>query len=197
MEDLEEDRLLGPREASEACDLLSMHGYPIYADWADGPTDDATAPVPRPRDALARGRSRPPLQRVRSSHLPRGRPDGEAARRASSSPLIEEDAAAAYTARVWGASSRRLSRRDALVLFRLRPSALGEPAPRSRSPRAHLRALASRRLTETVGRGRGGVRRGGAGRPSRRLQVDRHRPNEFFSTRARSSPVCTAAIGST
>ncbi len=34
MEDLEEDRLLGPREASEACDLLSMHGYPIYARWA-------------------------------------------------------------------------------------------------------------------------------------------------------------------
>ena len=40
MEDLEEDRRLGPREASEACDLLSMHGYPIYARWADGPTDD-------------------------------------------------------------------------------------------------------------------------------------------------------------
>ena len=44
MEDLEEDRRLGPPEASEACDLLSMHGYPIYARWADGPTDDQLLP---------------------------------------------------------------------------------------------------------------------------------------------------------
>ena len=70
MEDLEEDRLLGPREASEACDLLSMHGYPIYARWAHGPTDAATAPVPGPRDPLARGRSRRPVQRVRTPDLP-------------------------------------------------------------------------------------------------------------------------------
>ncbi len=44
MEDLEEDRRLGPWEASEACDLLSMHGYPIYARWADGPTDAELLP---------------------------------------------------------------------------------------------------------------------------------------------------------
>ena len=44
MEDLEEDRRLGPTEASEACDLLSMHGYPIYARWADGPTDHQVLP---------------------------------------------------------------------------------------------------------------------------------------------------------
>jgi len=44
MEDLEEDRRLGPAEASEACDLLSMHGYPIYARWADGPTDHQVLP---------------------------------------------------------------------------------------------------------------------------------------------------------
>ena len=36
MEDLEEDRRLGPGEAADACDLLSMHGYPIYATWAEG-----------------------------------------------------------------------------------------------------------------------------------------------------------------
>lgn len=40
MEDLEEDRLLGPHEASGVCDFLSMHGYPIYARWGDGTTDD-------------------------------------------------------------------------------------------------------------------------------------------------------------
>jgi endo-1,4-beta-mannosidase len=44
MEDLEADRRLGPAEASEACDLLSMHGYPIYAAWADGPTDEQLLP---------------------------------------------------------------------------------------------------------------------------------------------------------
>ena len=38
MEDLENDRRLGPREASEVCDVLSMHGYPIYARWARRPT---------------------------------------------------------------------------------------------------------------------------------------------------------------
>ncbi len=39
MEDLMEDRRLGPREASRFCDFLCMHGYPIYADFAEGPTD--------------------------------------------------------------------------------------------------------------------------------------------------------------
>jgi endo-1,4-beta-mannosidase len=44
MEDLEEDRRLGPREAARSCDFLSMHGYPIYASWADGETDDQLLP---------------------------------------------------------------------------------------------------------------------------------------------------------
>lgn len=39
MEDLEEDRKLGPQQAARVCDFLSMHGYPIYADWAASPTD--------------------------------------------------------------------------------------------------------------------------------------------------------------
>lgn len=44
MEDLQEDRHLGPAEAAAACDFLCMHGYPIYAPWADGPTDAALLP---------------------------------------------------------------------------------------------------------------------------------------------------------
>ena len=44
MEDLEEDRRLGPHEAAEACDFLTMHGYPIYARWARGGTDEALVP---------------------------------------------------------------------------------------------------------------------------------------------------------
>ncbi|GAC1369618.1 MAG: cellulase family glycosylhydrolase [Actinomycetota bacterium] len=39
MEDLEEDRAMGPAEAARYCDFVCMHGYPIYANWARGPTD--------------------------------------------------------------------------------------------------------------------------------------------------------------
>jgi len=44
MEDLMEDRRLGPREAAQFCDFLCMHGYPIYADFAAGPTDARVLP---------------------------------------------------------------------------------------------------------------------------------------------------------
>ena len=43
-EDLEEDRKLGPQQAAEACDFLTMHGYPGYSSWADGPTDERALP---------------------------------------------------------------------------------------------------------------------------------------------------------
>jgi len=44
MEDLMEDRRLGPSEAARFCDFLCMHGYPIYADFAAGPTDARVLP---------------------------------------------------------------------------------------------------------------------------------------------------------
>jgi endo-1,4-beta-mannosidase len=44
MEDLTEDRRLGPREAARFCDFLCMHGYPIYADFAESPTDARILP---------------------------------------------------------------------------------------------------------------------------------------------------------
>ena len=44
MEDLEQDRHMGPREVAETCDFLTMHGYPIYATWAHGPTDEHLLP---------------------------------------------------------------------------------------------------------------------------------------------------------
>jgi endo-1,4-beta-mannosidase len=44
MEDLEQDRNLGPLEASEVCDFLTMHGYPGYAPFTDGPTDERLLP---------------------------------------------------------------------------------------------------------------------------------------------------------
>jgi endo-1,4-beta-mannosidase len=44
MEDLEEDRRIGPAEAARWCDFVSMHGYPIYAKWSAGATDDQLLP---------------------------------------------------------------------------------------------------------------------------------------------------------
>jgi endo-1,4-beta-mannosidase len=44
MEDLEHDRNLGPAEAAEICDFLTMHGYPGYASWTDGATDERLLP---------------------------------------------------------------------------------------------------------------------------------------------------------
>jgi endo-1,4-beta-mannosidase len=44
MEDLETERMIGPAEAARWCDFVCMHGYPIYADWAMGPTDEHLVP---------------------------------------------------------------------------------------------------------------------------------------------------------
>jgi endo-1,4-beta-mannosidase len=97
MEDLEEDRQLGPREASAACDLLSMHGYPIYARWADGATDDQLVPfLARVTHWLGQGRE----VLFTEFGLPtyrRGDPSEQRAGAQGQTPLIEEDAAAAYT----------------------------------------------------------------------------------------------------
>lgn len=44
LEDLEEDRRLGPAEAATVCDFLSMHGYPIYTPWAGSTTEELLLP---------------------------------------------------------------------------------------------------------------------------------------------------------
>lgn len=43
-EDLEQDRRIGPAEAAEACDVLSMHGYPMYLRWAAANDDSQVLP---------------------------------------------------------------------------------------------------------------------------------------------------------
>jgi endo-1,4-beta-mannosidase len=94
MEDLEEDRELGPREASAHCDLLSMHGYPIYARWAGGPTDDQLLPfLARVTRWLGEGRE----VLFTEFGLPTYR-RGDPIEQRASTPLIEEGAAAVYTA---------------------------------------------------------------------------------------------------
>jgi endo-1,4-beta-mannosidase len=94
MEDLEEDRRLGPPEASEACDLLSMHGYPIYARWAHGPTDDELLPfLARVTHWLGDGRD----VLFTEFGLPTYRRGDPHEQRAGATRLVEEEAAAEYT----------------------------------------------------------------------------------------------------
>jgi len=105
MEDLEEDRRLGPADVSASCDFLSMHGYPIYAPWANGPTDEQLLPflaritrwLGAGRDVLFSEFGLPTLRRAGPSER---RAQGE------SSLLVDEDAAAAYTARALEALRR-------------------------------------------------------------------------------------------
>jgi endo-1,4-beta-mannosidase len=92
MEDLEEDRRLGPRDSSESCDFLSMHGYPIYAQWAAGPTDVRLLPfLARLTRWLGEGRD------VLFTEF--GLPTyGRGDRSDQSALLVDEDSAAGYTA---------------------------------------------------------------------------------------------------
>ncbi|MFV2063543.1 MAG: cellulase family glycosylhydrolase [Chloroflexota bacterium] len=103
MEDLEEDRLLGPREAARECDFLTMHGYPIYAPWAEGPTDEHVLPflaaltswLGRDADVLFSEFGMPTYDE--------SDPSSERIRRESSVVMVEEQAAAAYTERALNA----------------------------------------------------------------------------------------------
>jgi endo-1,4-beta-mannosidase len=98
MEDVEEDRRLGPQEASEACDLLSMHGYPIYARWADGPTDDELLPFLARVTSWLGGGHDVLFSEFGLPTCRRGDPHELKAARLRPRPLVEEEAAAAYTA---------------------------------------------------------------------------------------------------
>ena len=98
MEDLEQDRRLGPREAAEVCDLLTMHGYPIYATWAEGPLDEHLVPflacitrwLGEGADVLFSEFGLPTL------------PAGDGARPGTGPTLVPEADAATYTAQALG-----------------------------------------------------------------------------------------------
>jgi endo-1,4-beta-mannosidase len=96
MEDLEQDRKLGPAEAAEACDFLTMHGYPGYASWARGPTDEQLLPfLALVTRWLGNGAE------VLFSEL--GVPTYPKGSEPSSPLLVEEHEAAAYLERALGA----------------------------------------------------------------------------------------------
>ena len=99
MEDLEEDRKLGPGEASAFCDFLCMHGYPIYASWANGPTDEHLLPfLAHMTRWLGNGSELLFSEFGLPTYRP-GHPDSAGSGRQSRSLRVEEAAAAAYTHR--------------------------------------------------------------------------------------------------
>jgi endo-1,4-beta-mannosidase len=92
MEDLEEDRHLGPAEAAEVCDFLTMHGYPIYAAWSDGPTDEHLVPFLARVTRWLGGGVDVLFSEFGLPTAPRGEP--------AQPPFVTEDDAARYTGRV-------------------------------------------------------------------------------------------------
>jgi endo-1,4-beta-mannosidase len=91
MEDLEDDRRIGPAEVARYCDVVSMHGYPAYTAWADGPTDDRLLPF---LALLTRWLADGAAVLFEEFGLPTGTPGGTGPGR-----LVGEEAAAAYTGR--------------------------------------------------------------------------------------------------
>jgi endo-1,4-beta-mannosidase len=98
-EDLEENRLMGPREGADSLAFACMHGYPAYARWSRHPADDG---VPVFLGLLTRWLSG---QEVLLAEL--GAPTRRDGSGGGEVPgLLGEDEAAAYTGRVLEALHR-------------------------------------------------------------------------------------------
>ena len=183
MEDLENDRVLGPREAVRGMrrplDARLSHLRPL----GGRPYGRAPPAVPGRCHALARRRTRRVVRGVWPAHLPPGR-SGRRGGQASSRRLSRRGAGCRglHRTSACGVAAGRLRGRDALVLLRLRLGHLGRPAARPRRPRALVRAMAGRRLAQALRRRRGGVRRRSATRRPRRIPVDRSRARASSSS---------------
>jgi endo-1,4-beta-mannosidase len=93
MEDLEHDRNLGPAEAAEFCDFLTMHGYPGYAAWARSPTDEQVLPFLARVTRWLGGGAEVLFSELGVPTYQRGASD------AAAPNLVEEQAAASYVER--------------------------------------------------------------------------------------------------
>jgi endo-1,4-beta-mannosidase len=98
MEDLEEDRRLGPKEAARVCDFLCMHGYPIYADWANGETDEMLLPFLGLMTRWLGGKD-VLFEEFGAPTRPSGDLQKSRVAIPGSTPLLEEEAAVQYTRR--------------------------------------------------------------------------------------------------
>lgn len=89
MEDLDQDRRLGPAEAARFCDFVCMHGYPIYAPWAAGPADHHLPAFLALVTRWLAGGVQVLFEEFGLPTTPPGSP--------SAPPLVAEELAAAYT----------------------------------------------------------------------------------------------------
>jgi endo-1,4-beta-mannosidase len=99
MEDLEQDRNLGPAEAAASCDFLTMHGYPGYASFARGATDERLLPFLARLTSRLGGGADVLFSEFGVPTYAASDPESEAARAGASSELVEEIEAAAYIER--------------------------------------------------------------------------------------------------
>lgn len=99
MEDLENERHLGPEEAAEVCDFLTMHGYPGYARWSRGATDEQLLPFLAQITRWLGGGKDVVFSEFGLPTYQPGDADGERARSLATTTLIAEREAASYTER--------------------------------------------------------------------------------------------------
>lgn len=105
MEDLIEDRRLGPREAGRFCDFLCMHGYPIYADFVEDPTDERLLPFLGLITCWLGGRE-VLFEEFGGPALRAGSALDGARAATPHTPLLDEESAAAFTRRALEALRR-------------------------------------------------------------------------------------------
>ena len=183
----------GRREAAEACDFLTMHGYPIYA--RVGGRADRRRTWCRSSRASRAGWAAGPTCCSRSSGCPDRHHVGRAPTRHRRSST-EEAAAALHRARAGRAAPGGMHRRDALVLRATTTRGTWTaPAARRGGARAVVRPVARRRL----GRSRRSVSCGafaGATRlgTSRIERLDRHRSRAVLAATGGRAPATVRSL---
>jgi endo-1,4-beta-mannosidase len=98
MEDLEDDRRIGPAEAARVCDVLCMHGYPIYASWSRSPVDPELLAFLTDVTRWLAGMEKDVLFAEFGAPTRNGDPEAE---RIAGGSLLAEDEAARYLARAF------------------------------------------------------------------------------------------------
>ena len=91
MEDLEEDRRIGPAEAARVSNVLCMHGYPIYAAWSRSPVDAELVAFLTDVTRWLGGKD------VLFAEFGAATKDGDREAERGPSPLLGEEEAGAYT----------------------------------------------------------------------------------------------------
>ena len=182
MEDLEEDRNLGPREAADVCDFLTMHGYPIYASWAESGTDPHLVPFLARITRWLGGGLDVLFSEFGLPTFQQGDPDGERERSESASPLVEEQEAARYTGEVLAGLVHAGCTGAMLWCYSdYSTDSWTDSTPGRVRPRASFRALARRRFGQARARG-GRSLRGRATSGTSRGRLDGRRPTRLLGT---------------